>query len=36
MFGAATIGGLAYLQYQATRELITGSLREKLLIVRFA
>jgi len=24
MFGAATIGGLAYLQYQATRELLNG------------
>ncbi len=25
MFGAATIGGLAYLQYQATRGLLSGS-----------
>ena len=31
MFGAATIGGLAYLQYQATRELIKDYSVEKIL-----
>lgn len=35
MFGAATIGGLAYLQYQATRELLSCLISKMMLIACF-